>query len=483
MNNKELAILTQELIFQTGESEWLEFKVNNSNPLEIGEYISALSNSAGYNNKSYAYLIFGIDDNKNIVGTSFEPRNEKIGSQEMENWIATQLNPRVDFTIHEFEYELKRLVLFRIDATLNTPVEFKGEAFIRIGTYKKKLKDHPERARKIWTKVANYTFEKGIAERDLDENQVLQLLDYHSYFDLTDQPLPSNKSLIIDKLLSEKIIVESSYNYHVTNFGAILFAKNIEYFDSLARKAVRVILYRGNNKIKAVKEQTGKKGYASGFTGLITYINGLLPTGEEIGKALRQELKIFPPLVIRELVANAIIHQDFSVTGTSPMIEIFDNRIEISNPGKPIIPTLRFIDHNPVSRNELLAKFMRRINICEERGSGIDKVIAQCELFQLPAPDFIEGDNFTRVIVYAPKSLRQMDKNDKLRACYQHCVLKYVSGEYMTNQTLRERFDIDDSNYPIISRMIADTKDSNLIKDYDAENKAPRYAKYVPFWG
>lgn len=482
MNNKELSILTQELIFQSGESEWLEFKVNNSNPQEIGEYISALSNSAGYNNKSYAYLVFGIDDNKNIVGTTFEPRNEKIGSQELENWIATQLNPRIDFAIHEFEYDLKRLVLFKIDATLNTPVEFKGEAFIRIGSYKKKLKDHPERARKIWTKVANYTFEKGIAERDLDENQILQLLDYPSYFDLTDQPLPSNKDLIIEKLVSEKIIVESGYNYHVTNFGAILFAKNIEYFDSLTRKAVRVILYKGNNKIKAVKEQIGKKGYASGFTGLISFINDLLPSGEEIGKALRKELKIYPPLVIRELVANAIIHQDFSVTGTSPMIEIFDNRIEISNPGKPIIPTLRFIDHNPESRNELLAKFMRRINICEERGSGIDKVISQCELFQLPAPDFIEGDNFTRVIVYAPKSLRQMDKNDKLRACYQHCVLKYVSGEYMTNQTLRERFDIDDSNYPIISRMIADAKDSNLIKDYDAENKAPRYAKYIPFW-
>ena len=76
-----------------------------------------------------------------------------------------------------------------------------------------------------------------------------------------------------------------------------------------------------------------------------------------------------------------------------------------------------------------------------------------------------------------------MDKNDKVRACYQHCVLKYISGDYMTNQSLRERFEIDDSNYPVISRIISDAKEANFIKDYDPDNKAPRYTKYVPFWG
>jgi predicted HTH transcriptional regulator len=164
------------------------------------------------------------------------------------------------------------------------------------------------------------------------------------------------------------------------------------------------------------------------------------------------------------------------------MVEIYENRIEITNPGNPIIPTLRFIDHNPQSRNEILAKFMRRINICEERGSGIDKVITQCEFYQLPAPLFIDGENYTRVIVYSPKPLNQMDKEDKIRACYQHCVLKYIAGEIMTNESLRVRFNVDDKNYPIISRIIAISKTAGLIKDYDPNNKAPKSSKYLPFW-
>ena len=105
-----------------------------------------------------------------------------------------------------------------------------------------------------------------------------------------------------------------------------------------------------------------------------------------------------------------------------------------------------------------------------------------CELYQLPAPDFIDGDNFTRVILFAPKKLRQMDKKDKMRASYQHCCLKFISGEYMTNQSLRERFIIEDKNCPIISRMMKDAKAEQLIKDYDEDNKSPKHARYIPFW-
>jgi len=160
----------------------------------------------------------------------------------------------------------------------------------------------------------------------------------------------------------------------------------------------------------------------------------------------------------------------------SVMIEIFENRIEITNPGAPLIDTKRFIDHSPESRNEILAGMMRRMNICEERGSGIDKVITQIEVYQLPAPEFLAGDNYTRVILYSPKSLRQISKPDKIRAFYQHCSLKYVSGEYMSNQSLRERLDIDKKNYSIVSRLIKETIDTELILEYDNSRI------YIPFW-
>lgn len=164
------------------------------------------------------------------------------------------------------------------------------------------------------------------------------------------------------------------------------------------------------------------------------------------------------------------------------MVEIFSDRVEITNAGKPLIDTLRFIDHHPKSRNEILARFMRRINICEERGSGIDKVVFETEINQLPAPDFHDDESFFKATLFSYKSLRQMDKREKTWACYLHCCLKYVSKEFMTNQTLRERFNVSDKNYSTISRIIGETIEKGLIKDFDSENKSKKYKKYIPFW-
>jgi ATP-dependent DNA helicase RecG len=213
---------------------------------------------------------------------------------------------------------------------------------------------------------------------------------------------------------------------------------------------------------------------------LVHYINDQLPQNEEISKALRELVKMYPEIGVRELIANAIIHQDFREKG-NPVVEIYTDRIEFSNPGLPIITPIRFIDDYQ-SRNEVLADLMRRLRICEEKGSGIDKVISGCEAYQLPAPDFQTQEKHTKIIMYAHQTLNQMDKQDKIRACYQHCCLKYVSNEKMTNQTLRERFKIDEKNSAIVSRIINETKEANLIKDDDPNNKSFKYSKYIPFW-
>ncbi len=483
MTNQELEILIKELAALPKECEWVEFKVNNSNPQEIGEYVSALSNSACYHKQAFGYLVYGVEDaTHRLVGSNFHPLTEKIGNQELENWLVTQLNPKIDVNIYEVDFAESHFAVFKIQATRNTPISFKGEYFIRIGSYKKKLDDHPERERQIWKVENSPVFENETAISNVTDSDILQLIDYPAFFDLLKLPLPDNRKGIIDRMLQEKIIVQHGEKFHIKNIGALLFAKDIDRFDNLSRKAIRVIFYNGNNRIKTIREQLGKRGYACGFEGLIKYLDDNLPSNEIIDKALRKKVSLYPLLAIRELVANAIIHQDFSVKGSSPMIEIFSNRIEITNPGKPLIDSMRFVDHNPESRNEILARFMRRLNICEERGSGFDKVVFECEYNQLPAPEIVVGGNYTRIILYGHKTLRQMDKRDKVRACYLHACLKYVSGEYMTNQSLRERFGIEEQNYPMASRIISDTIKANLIKDYDSENKSKKYAKYVPFW-
>lgn len=484
MTEERLRLLLSDLIRLPHETEWVEFKQNYVDPQEIGEYLSALANSACLHDKESAYMVWGIAaDTHAVTGTTFKPRLEKVGNQELESWLALQLNPRVEFAIYEFEFDGLPIVIFVVYPATYIPVAFRGEEFIRIGSYKKKLKEFPEKERALWAKFSRVPFEKDVAVRQISANEVLALIDYPAYFELMGQSLPDNRAAILERLASEKIIISRWQDtYDLTNLGAILFAKKLNAFASLSRKAVRVIIYKGANRIETIKEQIGTKGYGVGFEGLIAYINDQLPRNEQLGRALRKEIRMYPEVAIRELVANAIIHQDFHMTGSSPMVEIFTDRIEITNPGTPLIDTLRFIDEPPQSRNEALAAFMRRMNICEERGSGIDKVISAVEFFQLPAPEFIVTQNHTKAVLFAHKKLSGMTKKDKIRACYQHACLCYVSNTQTTNASLRKRFAIEEASAALASRIISDTLEEGLIKPHDPESKSRKHASYLPFW-
>lgn len=465
------------------ETEWLEFKADNSDAESIGEYISALSNSAALHNKVNGYLIWGIkDDTHEIIGTTFDPQSTKVGGEELENWLLRLLSPKIDFYFNKVVIDGKPILVLEIDCAARHPVQFKNMEYIRVGSYKKKLKDFPEKERELWRLFDKTPFEAGFAAHDISTDDVLKLLDYPAYFDLLNQPLPDNKDGIILALAAEEFILKNDAGkWNLTNYGAILFAKSLSEFKSLSRKAVRVVVYKKSNKTETEREQVGSKGYASGFKGLIGFVTNLYPENEVIIKALRKKVPTFPELAVRELIANALIHQDFSVTGAGPMVDIFPDRMEITNPGVPLVQTDRFLDSPPRSRNEKIAAFMRRIGVCEERGSGIDKVVFQTELYQLPAPLFdAVGDN-TRCTLFAPKQLRDMEKQDRTRACYLHACLKYVARDFMTNASLRERFGIEDQNSATASRIIKDTIDENLIKPNDPET-GTRWMKYVPFW-
>lgn len=476
--------LLRSLLKLSRETQWVEFKVNDYEPEEIGEYLSALSNSAALHEENLAYIVWGVEDGtRRIVGTTFKPRSRKIGNEDLEPWLTRNLHPGIHFTIEEFVVEGRPVVVFVIQPCTHTPVRWKDFEWIRVGTYKKKLRDYPEKQRALWDRLSVMTFEKGLAATDLTAEEVLARLDYPSYFEMLEQPLLSTRAAILNRLQKDEMILGgASARWNVTNLGAILFARKLTDFDTLRRKAIRVVVYKGSNRTQSIKEQPGLRGYASGFQGLIGYIGDQLPGSEEIGKALRKEVRVYPEIAIRELVANAIIHQDFSVSGAGPMVEVFSDRIEITNPGKPLIDTLRFIDEPPRSRNETLASFMRRVKVCEERGSGVDKVIFEAELYQLPAPEFRVTDQSTVAILYAPRELRGMDRSDRIRACYQHAALQHVSGQVMTNASLRKRLGIEEKNYAIASRVIGDTINERLVRPRDPESTSKKHASYVPFW-
>lgn len=475
--------LINEFIKLPNETEWIEFKHNNDNPETIGEYISAISNSTALNGKINGYMIWGIDDRTHdILGTTFKPTRAKKNGQELESYLLNYLSPKIDFKFYEINIDEKDVVLLEISPAYKQPVTFHNVEYIRVGSYKKKLKELAEKERELWRIFDKIPFEKQIAVDDIDASEVLGYLEYTKYFELLNIPLPENRNAILEALIADNMVNKlDNAKYAITNLGAILFAKDLSKFNNLKRKAIRVIQYKDNTKFQTTKEIVGNKGYAVGFEGLIEYINNMLPSNEVIKQAFRENKTMYPELSIREIVANAIIHQDFFATGSSVMIEIFANRFEVTNPGTPLVDTERFLDSPPKSRNEAIASFMRRIGICEERGSGVDKIVIQTELYQLPAPIFETNGDHTVAILFAHKELKDMDKADKIRACYLHASLRYIQHDYMTNTSLRERFNIDVKNRSMVSKIINDAIEANKIAIYD-ENVGTKARTYIPSW-
>jgi predicted HTH transcriptional regulator len=217
------------------ETEWVEFKHNNDNPQEIGEYLSALANSAALCGKDAGFLVWGVEDGTHQpVGTTADPCRKKIGNEELENWLAHLLRPRVDVRFHELNHAGHRFVMLRVQSAIGSPVAFQGIEWIRIGCTKKKLKDHPGREQQLWAALARSCFEKGLAATGKNADEVLDLLDYPKFFELSRQKLPSSKSGILERLSVDRLVNSHGGDYFdITNLGAVLFARDLTHFETL----------------------------------------------------------------------------------------------------------------------------------------------------------------------------------------------------------------------------------------------------------
>lgn len=480
--SRDIALI-DELRALAAETNWVEFKANNIDPEVIGKRCSALSNSARLEGRDCAYMLWGIEDSSHaVIGTDFNPDTRKIGNQLLQLWLANSLQPSIAFNFRAVPHPQGRVVLLEIPAATGAPVAFNGMAYIRIGSATPKLTDYPERYQQLIERLRPYSWEHGIATQFVTADEVLSLLDYSQYFRLTGQPLPDNRTGIFERLEADRLVIRDvGGKWNITNLGAILLANRLgDFGDGLARKGVRFVAYGGHNRAAPVTHrQDGQKGYAAGFEGMLNYLNALLPKNEHIGTALRESHPLFPELAIRELVANALIHQDMTVSGAGPQIELFSDRIEITNPGSSLVKPDRMIDLPPRSRNESLASLMRRMGVCEEQGSGLDKVISQVEVFQLPPPLFLGEKDSMRVVLYGPRSFADMTPDERVRACYFHAVLKFLSGDKMKNSTLCVRLGINLKNAAQASGVITKTLNARLIRVADPDH--PR-AGYLPHW-
>ena len=433
-------------------------------------------------------MIWGIDDvTHEIVGTDINQHSKLVGNQELESWLRNLLTKNAEFEFQTVKMDNKDIVVLIIYKAVNQTVMFKKTDYIRIGSYTKKLSEYPSVQARLWDRLRSVRYEEQLAKQDLPLTDALKPLDYPAYFDMKQEPQPTSSDGIAHYLLEEGIIAaQENGRFGITIMGALLLARRMDDFPRIARKAVRIIQYQGSNRLHMLKEDVRIQGYAVGFEELIKYIEALIPSSDMIQGVLRTKRPPFPLLAIREIVANALIHQDFSITGAGPTIEIFSNRIEVTNPGLPLIEVRRIIDNPPRSRNEKLATLMRRLRICEELGTGWDRIVISCELDQLPAPQidlFEDGasEGATRVTLFSDIPFSNIPPEHKLWSCYLHACIKYIEGAHLTNSSLRARFGLKDSLSGSISRLIRDAVAQGLLKPLEP-NTAPRHMKYIPFW-
>ena len=480
---KDFAAIVRSLCRSDGETEWIEYKRNYVNPEEVGRYISALANGAALNEQPFGYLMWGVvDKTGELAGTTFDPQTARKGNEPLEAWLLRLLNPKIQFGFHVVEVDDNRIVVAQIHATANVPVRFRNVGYIRVGSVTKPLREAPERERMLWRIFDKNPFEGRVHLDGMAASDALGLLDWPAYFRLLKLPVPQDLAVAAGTLRTDGLLRSDAANgWGVTHLGAVLLAEALGDFPALARKAVRVIQYPGKSRTETTREHVFNRGYASGFERLIDYVDALLPSREVIHNGIREDAAAFPAVTLREFIANMLIHQDLTVTGAGPMVEIFADRIEISNPGESLVAAERMIDAPPRSRNEATAALMRRFGICEERGSGIDKAMLAIELAQLPPPLFETPPGATRVTVFARRHFKDMARADRIRAVYQHSCLRYIMGEKTTNATLRERFGISSGNSAVVSRLLGDALKAGVIV---VENAAagPRSRAYLPFW-
>jgi predicted HTH transcriptional regulator len=443
----------------------------------LAQHLCAFSNQ-----KDGGFLVFGVNNDASMVSVTKEQADEIVKT--LGNVALNNLSQSVQIQHNTFDYNGNVLLFIYIPEQTEKPVYLRGKTIY--DSYHRSagqtVKMSREAVKFLISASHGISFESQIAMSKLSVEEILELLNYRRFYERLDKNVPKSTDTIISMLVEYDFVIQDEYSLSITNLGAILLANDLTKFSHLKGKIVRILRYTGTNNLVLDKEHTETSGYAAGFEDMVDYIMKNLPQQEIIKGAIRKNKTDYPRTTIREFLANALVHQDFSVTGAHVMVEIFSDRVVLTNPGSPLNDVNRFIDLPPHSRNEDLAQSLLLLHICERRGSGVDRAIEALEKALLPPPKFTKSEFFTRVFVYGPQKLSAMSKQDKIRACYQHCCLLHEDNKEMTNQSVRERFEIEKKNFSIASRIINETLVAGLIKIADSENLSRKYASYIPFY-
>jgi ATP-dependent DNA helicase RecG len=400
MNQNELSALLRRLLAERIETEWLEFKSHACESQQLGEYISALANSACIHGKPRGYLLFGVDNNTHtVVGTTFNPQKEKgKGNQHLPIWLAQGLKPNPDFEYYEFYVEGNRIVLYEIFPAKDQPVKFFGTAYVRVGSAKTELVKHPEKERIIWQRHIDWSAQ--VCERaslsDLNKEAIIKARqEYKAKFSAKTQEIDSWNDITF--LNKTGLAIQGAITQ-----AAIILLGQPESGTLLSPAVARIswVLKDDHNQEKDYEHFDPP--FILNVDHVLARIRNLNVRQLPRGTMFPIELKQYEPWVLREALHNCIAHQDYNIGGRINLTEMPDQLI-LSNVGSFLPGSVETVIQRDapmeIYRNRTLAQAMVNLNMIDAQGGGIKRMYQtqRNRFFPLPDYDLTRPD---RVVVY-----------------------------------------------------------------------------------
>lgn len=382
----DLTSLVNELRSFSFEKEWFKFKENWLQPAQLGEYISAISNSAAMLGRDHGYFVWGVSDDEGheLVGTDFDPDCE-VSHEPLKHYLARQLEPSVDFDFFEGEVGGKRIVVLRIGCARIAPTAFNGNRFIRIGSSKENLRRYPQREAALFGVISHGvpTLENQPAERqDLSFGQLLM------YY--------AAKGV---KLNPETFEVNLGLRMSDGRYNMLA-----QLLSDDSGMPLRVAIFSGRDKasdLYSVRE-FGHQCLLYSLDEVLRYgdVLNIMQADEHDRVVERKDVPLFDEEAFREATVNSFVHNAW-VDGNEPMVTVFSDRIEILSRGTlPPRQTMRgFFAGESIPVNKKLSEIFLQLHISEKTGRGVPKIVERCgrSSFEFREASIVVTIPFTRV--------------------------------------------------------------------------------------
>ena len=400
-----------EKLIKLDEGKTLEFKENATSLDPIIRTVIAFANTAG------GIIVIGVrNKTKEIVGMPNVLDNEERISNKIYDSIKPAIFPAITIT----SWRKKEVIIIQVPHSVG-PFFLKSKKIIQ-GTY----------------------IRLGSINRIADQNTIDELLRlkenktydelpsiYSKIADLDSEALNDffyriNKKNTKDKCLSLKLFQKKDSKIVPTNGALLLFCKERENF--FPNSIIRCVRFLGINKVEIIDQYDFDMDLTKVIDEILKFIRRTTYLRSEIKEIQREDISEYPTVVIREAITNAILHSDYTVRGSNIQIAIFDNRIEITNPGAlPYGLNLSdALNGMSLLRNRVIGKIFKELKIIEQWGSGFNRIFNHCNKLGYRNPKIEELGHFFRITIYNEKS---KEKAFVLKKTWMQTVFKYIEKE------------------------------------------------------